>query len=331
MLILVSFCLLQGSVPAIAEETVSDSQEMIMYNLETEQRIQELFSLRGALETDIAGNAEEIQIIDYELARLGVETISSGELLVKIAGDAAPAADFTSTDEDTIWTSRRTVVTYRGQHYELQIIEGVPGTDLSHLLANNAQVKYDSKRVVAGATEILKIVGTSLLGMTPITEFSSAITLIAMMTDVADAYQNSIEETTVINAVSGVAYISESNHIKYVFVKGYGSGDNYQKLGYVGNYLTVNFSTIISEYVPNGEHGLKAVHVANLNNEATVVSEYFYDYSVALLNYYNYRNNIDTEYVCEYWFQSIRVEVLEKEEIIKVPMTTLYITIPTEV
>ena len=308
-----------GTQSDLAAEMITDTAELVILDTEREQQINELFALRGKLAINFEENEAAIRDIDALLRQLGVEEISSGELLSKMGGDVLPAANVDTSDPNTLWTSRRSVVTYRGQQYEIQIIDGVPKNGDSGYRIRNLEVQYDGLRITAGVTSILHILGITALGASGVAEFAGAVTLMDVAASVTGTLADNLQPTTVIDAVAGTGFVSFSTHMRAVFVKGYGSSDDYQKLGYVGNFVTYNVSTLLETDSEMGEHGSTAVHEGNLNIESTVQSAYFDDYSIALQNYYNYRNNVNTEYVCDYMVTHVRFRILGKEKSWEVP------------
>ena len=68
-------------------------EEVIVHDLARNQRIDELFYLRGQLEANFEENWEEILRIDQELQELGVENITYEELLLKAGDIAHPMVD----------------------------------------------------------------------------------------------------------------------------------------------------------------------------------------------------------------------------------------------
>ncbi len=304
---------------------MNTQEEFIIHDTAKHERIDELFALRSSLETDFQNNTAQINEIDQELQLLGVEVIPYESIGNSGNNGVQPAASFEGNDSNTQWTSRRMVVTYRGQHYELQIIEGVPLNEDSGLRRNDVEVSFDASGIVAGATEVIDIIGTTALeGIPVIGEFIHGVTLLSMC---AEAIGDSFATSTVIENVNGVAMVSFASHIKYVFVKGYGSSDSYQLLGYFGNAVTINISTIMTVDGPVGEHGSLPVHLSDINNYCTVYAEYFDDYTIATKNYYNYRNNINEPYVCEFLVRYIRLEIFETERNFEVPLQTPSITV----
>lgn len=308
-----------GSLVSADTELSAESTELIVHDEENNRLIDELFALRCKLEVNFEENIDTIQQIDCRLAELGVENVSQDELLHSIGYDALPAANLDTSDENTQWTSRRTIVTFRGQHYEIQTFEGIPKNKNSFLRSNKVEVRCEAQRITAGTTEIVGILGITALGAAAIPEFAAAVTLMDIASSVTGALVENLQPTTVIDAVDGIALVSISSHMKIIFVKGYGSPDSYQKLGYAGNYSTCTISTLIVEDSEMGEHGSTAVHDATLNLTTTVQSAYFYDYTIAVQNYYNYYNNPNEPYVCEYTVWNITLNLLGQERNFAVP------------
>jgi hypothetical protein len=303
----------------LTAEIITDTTELVVFDAEREQQINELFALRGRLEINFEENEAAIRDIDNQLRQLGVEEISHSELLSKMGYDVLPTANVDTSDPNTLWTSRRSVVIYRGQQYEIQTIDGVPRNNDSGLRSRKLVVAYDSQRITAGTTEIFHILGITALGASAISELAGAVTIMDIVSSITGALVENLQPTTVIDAAAGIGYVSFSTHMRAIFVKGYGSSDSYQKLGYVGNFVTYNISTVIETDSEMGEHGSTPVHEADLNKESTMQSAYFDDYTVAVQNYYNYRNNVSTEYVCEYTITHVRLRLLGTERNFEVP------------
>jgi hypothetical protein len=312
-LVLFSQCYLLAHAASIS----ADDSEVIVHDAQKVQQIDELFALRSALSLNFDQNATAIYQIDQQLSQLGVEIISYGDILCKMGCDVDPLATPVSADPNTQWTSRRSVVTYRGQQYELEIIDGVPLNSNSFLRENYLYVEYNDYRIVAGTTGVIETIGVTALGELP--DVGKLITLFDIAADIGGTIYDAITPTTVIDAVAGSASIFMSTHMRYVFVKGYGSSDSYQKLGYMGNLLTYNIVTVIAQDSEMGEHGSVAIPNVTVNQTMTAQSVYFDDYSVALRNYYNFRNNINEPYVCEYTLQTITLKILGREQIFRIP------------
>lgn len=304
----------------------ADSTDLIMFNPEREHQINELFAHRSKLEVDFEENVDAIQKIDEQLAQLGVEEISHGELLSKMGYDALPAANVDTSEVNTLWTSRRNVVIFRGQQYEIQIIEGVPKNGESSLRMNYGELGYENPRITAGVTEIIQHLGIAALGGVPVLEFTGAVTIMDVVSEITGSAVDNLQPTTVFRFVDKTGLASFSSHMKVIFVKGYGSSDSYQVLGYVGNFVTYNVGTLFVTDSEMTEHGSTGEIEADLDFERTAYSEHFYDYSIAVQNYYNYRNNVNAEYICEYTINYIAISIVGEEKNFAVPHGIPYVS-----
>lgn len=312
MLILMCTALL-FSAPFSASAAEDDS--VIVHDLEKNQRIDYLFSLRTKLEVNYEENIAEIQQIDQELQEYGVYSISQGELLYKLGYDAMPAVEIESSDTIN-WTSRRVIVTYHGQHYELQIIEGIPSSGTSALRRNNVVMQNDATGFVAGSLNCLTVIAETAIGEIPVV--GEGVTFFSTFGDVLRGYDESCDENSVIDYADSTALVSLTTHMKYIFVKGYGSGDNYQILCYTGSsveYLITSVTAV--DFLVDGT--LYTEHDIN-SFEGTVYSDYFNDYTIATKNYSEFRNGVNTDFTYEYTIRRFNIEILGGSTSLLAPM-----------
>ena len=260
-------------------------------------------------------NIEDIQRIDAELVELGVESIAREEVLYKLGIEALPAIEVESSDT-TNWTSRRTLVTYRGQHYELQIIEGVPISSESDLRQNNIVIKNDSSGIAAGHINLLNVSFETAVGFVPV--IGATVTFMSAFGDIISGYADSFDENTVIDYVDSVALVSLTTHMKYIFVKGYGSGDSYQVLCYMGNSLEYLITTATAVDLMVDDE-LQTFHEV-ASYEGTEDSDYFNDYSIATKNYVNYREGTEIDFVYDYARRIVHIEILDEDTAVLVPI-----------
>ena len=295
-------------------------EEVIVHDLARNQRIDELFYLRGQLEAKFEENIEEILRIDQELQQLGVETLTNAEVMSKMDNTALPMVEL-PTSPSTNWTSRRVMVTYAGQHYDLQIIEAVPTSTSSWLWKTNAVVSHTAEGFMAGALSVFDARLRSAVGSVPIV--GGVVTAYDAFAEIAEMHNIAYSETTIVESATGVAIIDMKTHMKFIYVKGYGSGDNMQLLSYVGNsvYYLIT-STTSQPFMINGE--LQPKHVT-VPYEATEESDYYTDYSVPVKTYYQLRNYVAPAVTVDYSFETLDVYVLGKWEEMEVPYEMMHV------
>ena len=288
--------------------------EVIIHDLDNNQRIDYLFDLRLQLESNYEENIQYINEIDLELAELGVESIRYEELLYKLGHVAIPAVEI-GYSTLTNWTSRRLIVTYRGTHYEIQIIEGVPISDQSPLRIDNLVVDEEAGGFAAGSLNLLDIVAETLVSEIPVV--GDVATVYAALKDAIEGYYDAYSETTVMQNVSCAGLVSMLTHMKYIFVKAYGSNDNAQVLCYLGNSVAVDITTVSAvDIFVDGT--LEVKHVSE-TSEYTVSSEYYNDYSIATRTYYYIRNNVTANYTIDYSIKKLRFIILGQSVRMSVP------------
>ena len=303
----------------LTAEIITDTTELVVFDAEREQQINELFALRGRLEINFEENEAAIRDIDNQLRQLGVEEISHSELLSKMGYDVLPTANIQPA-HDISWTSRCTIAVYRGQQYELQIFEGVPTSGNSILRIDHSPINIEATGIIAGSTKVVALLGVSAISSVPVVGniLSPGITFLQLASDCYSAIHDSLQSTTVIDNVSGTALVSQIVHMKLVFVKGAGSSDSYQILGYMGNFDTYIISTLTAVDIWNGTE-LMTYHEVSLGIEDTVHSAHYDDYTIALQNYYEYRNEGNDQFWYDYKLTHIDIEVFGEENRYAVP------------
>lgn len=305
---------------ANAIEITQEDIGVIIHDQEKNETIDQLFLLRNELELNYELNKVQIDAIDQQLQSLGVETISHAEAASKLGIDALPTINFTSTDS-TRWTSRRLVTTFRGQHYELQILEAVPISASSPLRVDYQNVCYEAEGITAGVTKVLTTVAVSALtaGSVIGEPLSTGITLLSLLGDSYETIMDSISTSTVIDRVTGSATISFTVHMKYILVKPYQAPDSGNQLrSYVGNSVSYLITTLsIIDVLENNQ--IVPYHDVSASVRDTAYCPYFDDYSIATLNYYDYYYNHLNDFKYFYAIRSIDFNIFGNTESYSVP------------
>ena len=188
----------------------------------------------------------------------------------------------------------------------------------------------EASGIVAGITEVIEIVSVTAMGFVPVLSgLSNGFTVLSMIADGYEAIHNSLQTTTVIENISGTAYLALSSNVKFIYVKGYGSSDSYQVLGYLGNYLYFAVATVSTLDGAVGEHGSLPVISVDLSNSGEVYSAYFNDYTKSVQNYTYYRNNNLSGYVPECLMQYLTLDLFNTVDAYAIPLSSPHITLPT--
>lgn len=318
--LMVVFMLAAGVLQANAVVIGDDVVGTIVHDKEKNDRIDELFALRNRLETDYEANEVQINQIDRELELLGVETLSHAEAQNKLGADVLPMVTVGSTST-TRWTSRRVVVTYNGQQYELQIIEGVPISGSSPLRKNYTNVDYEAAGVVAGTTNVIKVLGAEAAGSAAVvgSYLAAGVSTLTLLQDVNHAIEDALSTSTVIDDVTGVAVVSLSVHMKCIFVKPYQTSDyGNQARCYIGSSATYTVSTVsVMDVVVNGE--LHTYHDVSTGVSDTTTSAYYNDLTLPARNYYNYKYNGVTNYPENYRVTNVKIRIFGTDRWYAVP------------
>lgn len=314
--VLVMFVLVQHISPINATTITDTDMGAIVLDEAKNNRIDGLFALRNKLELDYDANKTEIDQIDQQLALLGVETVSYGEVFNKLGSDVLPAIGFDSTNT-TRWTSRRVVVTYYGQHFELQILEGVPISANSPLRKDAIVVSYAREGIVAGVTNAIKVIGATAFGGTPVIGELLSIGITAY--EALSAIGSSLSSSTVIDNVNGSATISLTTHMKYILVKPYDAIDEgHQATCYIGSSVSYNVTTVsVVDILVDNE--LVTYHEVNANVTDSTNSIHYNDYSVPAKTYYDYKYNGITRYNDDYYLRTLTMNIFGTNKTINVP------------
>ena len=271
---------------------------------------------------------EQIDAIDEQLLRLGVETITAAEVAHKLGATAHPMFDVEST-ADTTWTSERFIVIVRGQQYEAQVITGMwengnsplnnhtPGCYVNRYYSGMPLGAVNALQVIAGEiateelVEELPVVGT-------------ALTIGKTLYEVVQAYREGVTPLTILEDNSYTFNILMGTTVRIVFVKGVGSPDSMQTLCYVGNHVNYNIQINIPIFtVINGQ---QIMEMKNDNNYDYSTSSYFDTNlckSFAADNYRRIREGA-TDVDKLYQITRIPMELLDAKYVAVVPMDLPY-------
>lgn len=197
------------------------------------EEAEQLYARRRRLAVDFEENMDEINEIDRELEKLGVETVPAKNLMDKIGIEMASVNQNIPSTSTVRWDSQRIIHVYNGQQIELQIIRGVPISTSSELLkSDNFKVVYPSP--LKASLNVASVAVKTGLGLLPGSGivFTLAFSLYDMYKRAVDAMKAT---STIVSATIGHS-ISMSSEMMLVYAKYYGSPDEgYQKLVYQGN------------------------------------------------------------------------------------------------
>lgn len=314
--------LLMQSGPYVSAVANNNDTEVVVENMEKNRMIDELFALRMSLEHDYEANRDEIDEIDRQLSQLGVETLSAEDVANLYGVDGvAPLWEPESTP--TIrWTSRKLITTYRGYHFEVQILEGVPISGNSPLRKNYTQVNYSARGITAGVTKAIVATSSNAFSEFLMRKLSTGVTFLSMLSDGMAAIQESLSTSTVLDRVEGAAVISFSGHMKYIYVKPYETSDaEYQGLYYYGNSVSCIITTvsIVDTLIDNQ---LVTYHEVETSVQDTIQSQYYNDYSRAVANYWDYNYNYNTNFKQDYTSYYLNLNILGNNNLYALPWAT---------
>lgn len=276
---------------------------------------------------DYEGNEDRISQIDSQLEALGVETISYAEVQSKVGTDLLPMATVGSTST-TRWTSRRVVVTYNGQHYELQILEGEPTSGSSPLRRNYSNINYEADGIGIGVLNAAKVLAVDALGCEALVGpyLAAGVNFLSLLHDMGHEIWDSLSTSTTIDKVTGVAMVSVTVHMRYILVKPYQTPDyGNQATCYIGNQASYILTTVSSVDVTDGDN-LYTYHDVETSVSDSSTSAYYDDFSLAARNYHNYKYNGITNYTDNFCMQSMTVSIFNVNRELNIPSEMPQIT-----
>lgn len=285
------------NIQSHAAEIETQNMMAIVEDEERNTKIDQLFQVRCGLELEYEKNEVLIDQIDKQLKSLGVEEITVDEVRSKMGQNVMPCVSVSSTSTTT-WTSRRLVVAYANKQYELQIIEGVPTSQSSPLRKDDCEAPYKKSGFVAGAVNAMKVVGVSALGAVP--DIGTTLSVGMTAYDAFKSYMSGITPNTVIENVQGVALVSFTSHMKYIYVKPNGSTDlGNQVLCYAGSMVDyVVTTTSVVDRLVNGVS--TPIHNVEAMKQDSSTSKNYSNYTLPAQNYYNYKTNGNSNFVYDY-------------------------------
>lgn len=328
-ILLVCACMAHTLLFVSASDISTENMDIIIHDSEKNEQINALLKMRSELALDYENNQAKIDQIDLQLQRSGLEDATSREIQNKL-GVAIPAIDIPSTDEIR-WTSRRLVVTYHGQHYELQIYEAIPNSTDSPLLETYAACVYQAKGVKAGIANAAKIVGVDALGGV-VDKFSTSEELnvgvsifnaFSSASEIVEGFRDSLSTSTVFDEVSGTAVVSFVVHMRYIFVKRYQAADyGNQALCYIGSSASyqVTSTSVVWEM---GDTEPVDTHVVN-HFSGTTYSPYYDDYYEPAAHYHEFKYYGISNFYFYHYLDSITFNLFETDLTFEIPSYVVY-------
>lgn len=319
---LVLMLMLVQLAPCASAAQVNNDEASFVDGSEKNELIDELFSLRLSLEHDYEKNQAQIEAIDHQLEELGIEFLETAEASDILSRDGVAPAWLPQSTSSVRWTSRNLVTTYAGYQYDIQVIEGVPISENSPLIRDNAFVEYEAEGITAGVTKVILATiveaGASYIGE----NLSRGLTLLDLIQKSSNTLQDSVSSSTVFDNVSTSAKVSFAAHMRYIYVKPYDTPEEeYQGLYYFGNSVTCTITTVTTTYhLVNGE--IVIDHDIDAKVRSTIQSQYYDDYSHAAAAYWDYNYNYNSAFRQDYTVYAIDMTIHQTQTRFYLPWVT---------
>ena len=134
-----------------------------------------------------------------------------------------------------------------------------------------------------------------------------------------ETIQDSISTSTILERVEGVAVISFSGHMKYIYVKPYQTSDaSHQGMYYFGNTVSCVITTVsVVDVIINNR--LVTYHSVETSAGDTIQSQYYDDYSKAVANYWDYNYNYNDNFKQDYTVYYLDLNIFDNLDVYSLP------------
>lgn len=293
--IVLSIALLFSCLPQAAYAVDYTKKREVASEVSEYRSADELFVIRASMLCNPNTTEEDLEEIDLELAKLGVEKISASEVAEKLGVSSVTPRYGLGSMPNTTWYSKRQITVSNGQRYEVQIITGQgdnSSSDLNHFFMNYTRT-YSG--VPQGFGNALKVVGSEIVTASVNYIAPSVGSTLAAGTTVAsvlNAFFDGINPTGQVNNIQIACQFNVATTIKYAFVKMEGSPDNgNQIMAYEGNY--VHYTALLTVPTYTHTNGVTHTGITTYQCSEGITGYGFKDddcRTIAAQNYWTYRN-----------------------------------------
>ncbi len=199
-----------------------------------------------------SNNYEKLEEIDKQLEKLGTYKLSSSETLqlfntLEQNENSATPYVVKPVSDTVTWFTSRTDYTYNGTTYEIQTLTAQPNGNNSNLALTGAKVIESNIDLVAGATNVLEVIGSTIAGTIP------NATKVLTIYDLLSAFCSGLSTTTVIENITASYTYSHTTTMRFKYVKIKGQSDNLQRLSHISSSAITKVTTVTPEIkVENG-------------------------------------------------------------------------------
>lgn len=226
----------------------------------------------------------EVEVIDQQLEKLGVEKLTQAEVEARF-GDVSGSTPYVSTpsSKNVTWLSSRTDYTYGGVTYEIQTLTAQPNQNDSNLKDSGSKAIASSYKWKAGIMNAISVVGSSLAGEIP------GASLVLSVYDSVSGFVSGISKTTEISSAEIVYSYAHTTTVSFKYVKVKGQSDDKQSLTYISTkgttavgYQYPTFSYSGGAAKPNVIQGNRTINStpSGYNSNLNAVKAYTDPYAV---------------------------------------------------
>lgn len=240
LFLVVVMCMTLG-VPAFASNGASSSESMV-------REIDALIEKK--VKYALAEDTEKLNEVNAQLARYGVEELSTEEVIEQFGGDDVAIPMIEKPDSvNTSWTSWRQQYDHsNGTRYEVQHLIATPATEESGLEQIGTLAEADDispkSQWIAGSENAIYVIAETTLG--EIIDFEAST-----LFDIVGGYIPSMTKATAIeNAKIAYSYGNYTT-VAFVYVKVYGESDDEQELALVTSKCATDVGYVYTQFIPS--------------------------------------------------------------------------------
>ena len=228
---------------------------------------------------------DELELVDQQLANLGVEKITSKEVQEKFYENPFITPYVTTpVSNNATWLSRRESWTYNGIKYEVQTLISQPKNNNSNLIQKGNCSVSSTSPFQAGFMSLVSTVAYGTIGKIP-----GASSLLSVY-DGAKDFLSAISSTTEISKADVLYSYSHTTTVSFKYVKVNGQSDDHQRLSYISSKGTTAVGYMFPSFVfsggsvtPNVIQGNRTINATptGYDNIANAVQAYVNPYSAS--------------------------------------------------
>ena len=262
------------SIPTtVLAESVVDEEAVIEELYDRRDKLNVSAILNQELGLDNTELVAEIDEIDVQLAQLGVEDLTSDEVMERFGNDEEIMPYVTKPSSNNVnWKLDTSHMVVNGVTYEIQTLTATAKTDYSSNLRETKEIVMQcNKNTTAGALNVLKVAANSLVNL--VVSSNAGAKLAKTAYDYAKAFISGLSSTTTISDVKASYMIASSTTAKFKYVRKQSDPENSQKMTYASTKCEVAVQGSFPVFTYS--NGQTHPNIVNFNDRITATPNNF--------------------------------------------------------